>query len=163
MAKTAKGKAFEVRKAKELKWYDQQKKKTKFILGVQRSSLTWRKNIKGFGDKKFKGHPITMAGYEAALKDYFKFVEELDENKPNYDLWQKYILMFEQVQAYYIKFGTSTEQVLKKQVNQFLKNLKEQIKKPTLPDRVGIPYPDKKYARIKSSFELQFFTTKTGD
>ncbi len=104
------------------------------------------------GKRYYFNFPLTKKGYQQALQAWYLTKAEIDNTRPNADLYHHHIDLFSEVLTYWDSFGTPTgERSLKKQVVKFIAFLKAELLKPTL--QKPIPWKSPK------EFYSAFFTT----
>lgn len=105
--------------------------------------LTWFKPKTCW--KKFKGkvhylhHPNSQSGYEAALLEWAQKKAQLDNERPNAEIFQQHKRTFQIVKTYWEQFGLPRSEVtLAKQVDQMIDWIDECLIQPALPQPVEI-------------------------
>jgi integrase len=112
-----------------MNWAERQKAKgIRLELTPHVARNCWKKKHSG-GTHKYFLHPITAAGYEAALGEWFQFKRQLEGTKPHTETVEHHQRLFAQVQQWYDAFGVPvSEAKLADQVSAFLPWLAECLK-----------------------------------
>jgi len=109
----------------------------KLVLGWFAPRSCWKKMIRG---KMYYFHQEnTRDGYESALLDLSQLKVRLGEERPNAAIWQAQKDSFEQVQAWFDRFGaTNKEKKLANQVNEYLVWIDKKMEAQELPPSIPL-------------------------
>lgn len=95
----------------------------------------WRKFAKG--KMYYFSCPLTAKGYQDALAEWSLLRSKLSTDRPHFEVYSYHLALFNSVIDYYTAFGVSKdEKKLKRQVEQFIELIEEQLKKPVLTPRI---------------------------
>jgi integrase len=117
--------------------------------------------------KKYKGkvyylnHPLTNAGYKAALLEWVSILAELDRERPHAKTYHHHREQFLSVQRWYEQFGVPDgETKLAKHVDDFLSWLNDRFQQPTLQPLM--PFMSFTTTRTRKDFWHDFIENGTG-
>lgn len=111
----------------------------------------WKKYIGG--KTKYFDHPLTKAGYAAALEEFVLLKAKMAGERPHAQVYHHHTQLFGQVIKYYEAFGVAhDERDLHREVQQFIKFIDDELAKPHLDGIIPILW----FTRRHPAFEAEF-------
>ncbi|MBN72408.1 MAG: hypothetical protein CME32_24390 [Gimesia sp.] len=111
---------------------------------------------------RYFNHPISKAGYEAALLEWAQVKAQIDQDRPNAAVYHHHKELFADVQAWFDSHGaaTTTEKRIAAQVDKFLVWIYEELQQPELCD--SLPFMAFTTSNKNKEFYAEFIKNQSG-